>query len=68
MPDKILTCKNCQNPFVYSEYEQTLKDREFKVSSSKFMDNIYNQELPKFCPICAAIKASESKHPPKPKK
>ncbi|EKD53068.1 MAG: hypothetical protein ACD_61C00165G0001 [uncultured bacterium] len=55
MPDKILTCENCKNPFVYSEYEQA-------------MDKRNNRAEAIYCPICASIKASEQKHPPKPKK
>ena len=55
MPDKLLICQNCHNPFVYSEYEQNL-------------DRKNNRPAPAYDPICASIKASEQKHPPKPKK
>ncbi|HCQ31750.1 TPA: cytochrome C551 [Candidatus Collierbacteria bacterium] len=55
MPDKILICQNCKNTFVYSDYEQNLDKRNQKSE-------------PVYCPICASIKASEQKHPPKPKK
>ncbi|EKD79806.1 MAG: hypothetical protein ACD_40C00291G0003 [uncultured bacterium] len=53
MPDKILICQNCKNPFVYSDYEQNLDKRNQKSESI-------------YCPICSSIKASEAKHPPKP--
>ena len=54
MPDKILICQNCQKPFVYSEYEQKLD------AQSARPEPVYDT-------ICASIKASEAKHPPKPK-
>jgi len=54
MPDKVLICQNCHNPFVYSEYEQ-------KINAQK------NAPNPIYCPICAAIKKAEALHPPKPK-
>lgn len=71
MPDKILTCQNCHNSFVYSEYEQIKKQKELLVISSKLSANqesITNSLEPLYCPICASIKASEAKHPPKPQK
>jgi len=65
MPDKILICQNCINPFVYSEYEQNLnrKLNSVHVNSEQMTNNLE----PLFCPICSSIKASEAKHPPKPK-
>lgn len=81
MPDKILLCQNCHHPFVYSEYEQALDQKKFIVHSSRLLDNSKNQEPrtnnfapitstpdPLYDPICASIKSSEAKHPPKPKK
>ncbi|HOX96681.1 MAG TPA: hypothetical protein PLI45_04870 [Candidatus Woesebacteria bacterium] len=53
MPDKVLICQNCHNPFVYSDFEQQKDVRE-------------NKTAPLYCPICSAIKQSEAKHPPKP--
>ena len=55
MPDKILICQNCHNPFVYSDYEQNLDAKS-------------GRPEPLYDPICASIKASEAKHPPKPKR
>lgn len=53
MPDKVLTCQNCHNPFVYSEYEQQKNVKE-------------NRPDPQYCPICASIKSQEEKRPKKP--
>ena len=53
MPDKVLTCQNCQSPFVYSEYEQTRDAKESK-------------NTPLYCPICTSIKQREAAHPPIP--
>ncbi|KKS62211.1 MAG: hypothetical protein UV37_C0013G0003 [Candidatus Collierbacteria bacterium GW2011_GWA1_42_60] len=55
MPDKVLTCQNCQSPFVYSEYEQARDAKENKPAAI-------------YCPICASIKARQVQHPPKPTK
>ncbi len=53
MPDQIKICENCHNPFVYSEYEQSLDRRNGKPEAI-------------YCPICTSIKASEARHPGKP--
>jgi hypothetical protein len=55
MPDKIIICDNCKNPFVYSELEQNL-------------DKKNNRPEALYCPICTSIKASASKRPGKPQK
>lgn len=72
MPDQIKTCANCHNPFVYSEYEQRLNEKNDCASSPAPSTNnfapITSTPEPLYCPICASIKASEAKHPPKPKK
>ncbi|PIP85615.1 hypothetical protein COT86_02045 [Candidatus Collierbacteria bacterium CG10_big_fil_rev_8_21_14_0_10_43_36] len=75
MPDKILICQNCKNPFVYSDYEQNLDQKKISDHSSRISDNIQNPHqaprtnhlAPPYCPICTSIKASEAKHPSKPK-
>ncbi|TRZ48511.1 cytochrome C551 [bacterium] len=54
MPDKVLICQNCQNPFVYSEYEQYNHAKD-------------NKPAPLYCPICQSIKTQEAKRPSKPK-
>jgi hypothetical protein len=53
MPDQIKTCQNCQNPFVYSEYEQIKDAKENKPAAI-------------YCPICSSIKSQETKRPKKP--
>ncbi|HSV95190.1 MAG TPA: zinc-ribbon domain containing protein [Spirochaetia bacterium] len=53
MPDKVLICQNCHNPFVYSEYEQINDTKE-------------NKAEPVYCAICKSIKAQEKKRPKKP--
>ena len=64
MPDKILTCQNCHNSFVYYEDEQLRHDKKLQNNQ----EPITNNPEPLYCPICASIKASETKHPPKPKR
>ncbi len=54
MPDKIIICQNCQNSFVYSEFEQNRDAREGKPA-------------PIYCPICQSIKEQEARRPAKPK-
>lgn len=54
MTDLTLTCAHCGNLFVFSQGEQDFYQAK-------------GLEIPLYCPICRAIKKSETLHPPKPK-